>query len=116
MFYKPPAVLNIFYHMILFTSSFLKSYICLHGLCIEIAMGNTQGTKRTPNFKKPVIHFKQLFSKNKWENDDSDMVQALYSVYNKNMTALFPYLLVNLFKQKYISSAKSYKYLNKFIG
>ena len=46
------------------------------------------------------------------KNGDSDFLQALYSVYKIIMTILFPYLLVNLFKQRYISSVKSYKYLN----
>ena len=51
---------------------------------------------------------------NEWVNDDSDFLQALYSVY-KNYDILFQCLLVNLFKQKYISSVKSYQYLNKLI-
>ena len=37
----------------------------------------------------------------------------LYTVYIKNGTIHFPYLLVNLFKERYISSVKSCKYLNK---
>ena len=53
---------------------------------------------------------------NEWENDGSDILRALYSVYEKITTILSPYLLVNLFKQRYISSVKSYKYLNKFIS
>ena len=38
-----------------------------------------------------------------------------YSLCKKIRTILFPYLLVNLLKQRYISSVKSYKYFNKFI-
>ena len=37
---------------------------------------------------------------NKWENDYSDILWALYSVYKKR------YLLVNLFKQRYIRFVK----------
>ena len=35
---------------------------------------------------------------NEWESDDCDIFQALYSVFKKIRTILFPYLL-NLFKQ-----------------
>ena len=39
----------------------------------------------------------------------------LCTVYIRKTRAIpFPYLLANLFKQRYISSVKSYKYLNKF--
>ena len=51
---------------------------------------------------------------NEWENDDSDILRALYSVYKKVRAIIFPYLLFNLFKQRYINSVKSYKSLNKF--
>ena len=51
-------------------------------------------------------------AKIEWENDDSDFLQALYSAY-KN---LFLYLLVNLVKERYIRSVKSYKYLNKLLS
>ena len=44
---------------------------------------------------------------NEWENDDSDKRQALYSGYKKIKAIYFPYLLVNLFKQRYIKSVKS---------
>ena len=37
---------------------------------------------------------------NEWENDDSDKRQALYSGYKKIKAIYFPYLLVNLFKQR----------------
>ena len=80
-----------------------------------------QGTKRALNLRKPATHnqlffhlFKEQMKKfvalltkekgktalNEWENDDSDILQALYSGYKKIRTPLFPYLLVNLFKQK----------------
>ena len=39
-----------------------------------------------------------------------DFFRALYHAI-KNRTILFRYLLINLFKQKYISSIKSYNYL-----
>ena len=35
---------------------------------------------------------------NKWENDDSDILRALYSGYKKIRAFLSPYLPVNLFK------------------
>ena len=54
--------------------------------------------------------------KNEWENNDSDFLRALYSVYKKIRTILFPYLLVNLLKQRYISFLKSCKYMNKVIS
>ena len=37
----------------------------------------------------------------------------LYTEYIKIRTIFFSYLLLNLFKERYISSVKSYKYLNK---
>ena len=40
----------------------------------------------------------------------------LFTVYIKIRTICFPYLLVNLFKERYISSVKSCKYLNKLIS
>ena len=55
-------------------------------------------------------------AKNEWENDYSDFIRVLYSVYKKIGTILFPYLLVNLFKGRYTNSVKSYKYLNKLIS
>ena len=74
-------------------------------------------------FKKWMKKFVALLAKekgkkaiNEWESDDCDILQALYSVFKKIRTILFPYLLVNLFKQWYISSVRSYKYLNKFIS
>ena len=35
---------------------------------------------------------------NEWQNDE--FLQALYSVYTKIRTNIFPYLLMNLFKQR----------------
>ena len=52
---------------------------------------------------------------NKCENDDSYVLQALYSVCKNFRTILFPYLIVTLFKQRYSSSVKIYEYLNKFL-
>ena len=53
---------------------------------------------------------------NEWENDDSDILQDFYIVYKKIGTILFVCLLVNLIKQRYTSSVKSCKHLNKFIS
>ena len=39
-----------------------------------------------------------------------------YTVYVKIGATLFPYLLINLIKERYISSAKNYNYLNKVIS
>ena len=47
---------------------------------------------------------------NEWENDEFDILWSSYIVYKKIKTILFLYLLVNLFKQRCISSIKSYKY------
>ena len=55
-------------------------------------------------------------AKNKWENDDSDFLVALYSVYKKLRQFFFHTLLLNLFKQRYIRSVKSYEHLNKLIN
>ena len=44
---------------------------------------------------------------NEWENDDSGVNQALHSGYKKIRIILFPYLLVNLFEQRYTSSVIS---------
>ena len=46
----------------------------------------------------------------------NDIFQALYSVHKKIRAILFPYLLVNLFKQGYFSSVKNYKHFSKFIS
>ena len=53
-------------------------------------------------------------AKNKWENY-SDFLPALRIVYKKLGHFFFHALLANLFKQRYISSVTSYKYLNKLI-
>ena len=44
---------------------------------------------------------------NEWKNNDSEILWALDSVCNKIRVILFLYLVVNLFKQGYISSVKS---------
>ena len=62
------------------------------------------------------ISYDRKTAKSKWENDDSDFLVALYSVYKKLRQFFFHTLLINLFKQRYISSAKSYKHLNKLIN
>ena len=53
---------------------------------------------------------------NEWENDDSDIIWALHSVYKEIRTIISSYLLAILFKERYIISVKSYKYFNKFIS
>ena len=40
----------------------------------------------------------------------------LYTVHIKTRPIAFPYLHINLFKKRYISSVISYKYLNKLIS
>ena len=45
---------------------------------------------------------------NEWGNYDTDICQP--------RAIIFQNLLINLFKQRYTSSFKSYKYLNKFIS
>ena len=52
----------------------------------------------------------------KWENDDSDILWALYCVCKNNSSIFSMLLLVNLFKQRYSHFVKSCKYLNKFIS
>ena len=54
-------------------------------------------------------------AKNEWQNNDSDFLLAFYSVCKKLGQFFFHTLLANLFKQRYISSVTSYKYLNKLI-
>ena len=39
-------------------------------------------------------------AKNEWENDDSDFFLTLCDVYKKIRTTLFPYLLINLIKER----------------
>ena len=52
-------------------------------------------------------------AKNEFESDVSDFLWALYSIYKEQF---FPYWLVELFKERFISSVKSYKYLSKLIS
>ena len=73
-------------------------------------------------FKEKMKEFVALLAKekgktttNERENDESDIIRALHSVHKKVRAILFPYLLVNLFKQRIINSVKSYKYLDKFM-
>ena len=49
-------------------------------------------------------------AKSEWENDDSDFLLALYSVYKKLGQFFIHTLLANMFKQKCISSLTSCKY------
>ena len=58
------------------------------------------------------ITTKVKMTKNEWEND-SDFFQPLYIEYKKLGQFFFHTLLANLFKQRYISSVTSYKYLSK---
>ena len=87
---------------------------------------------RAPNWRKQATrkHFlKNLFKewikkfiallmkkkektiKNEWESDDSNFLVALYSVHKQLGQFFFHTLPANLFKQRYISSVTSYKYL-----
>ena len=54
-------------------------------------------------------------AKNDWEND-SDFLPALYILCKRLGQFFFHALLANLFKQRYISSVTSYKYLDKLIS
>ena len=51
----------------------------------------------------------------KWENH-FNFLPALYILYKKLGQLFFHTLLSNLFKQRYINSVTSYKYLNKLIS
>ena len=53
--------------------------------------------------------------KNEWENG-SDFLPALNIVYKKLRQFFSHTLLADLFRQRYISSVTSYKYLNKLIS
>ena len=46
---------------------------------------------------------------NELVNWDSDFLQALYSIYKK-LGQFFSYIVINLFKERFISSVKKYKY------
>ena len=50
------------------------------------------------------------------ERENGDILRALCSVYKKSRQFFRTYLLINLFKQGYLSSVKSYKHLNKFVS
>ena len=52
------------------------------------------------------IAYEGKTTKNGWENDDSDFIQASYSVYKKSWQFFFHTLLANLFKQRYIFRCK----------
>ena len=58
---------------------------------------------------------KEKTAKTEWQNN-SDFLPALYIVCKKLEQFFFQTLLANLFKQRYISSVTSYKYLNKLIS
>ena len=65
------------------------------GLCKEFFL-------KTDLFKEWLKKFVELLTKekgktatNEWENHDSDILQALHSIYKKIRTTLFPYLPVN---------------------
>ena len=60
------------------------------------------------------ITSKGKMAKNEWKND-SDFLPALYIAYKKLGQFFFHNLLANVFKQRYICSFTSYKYLNKLI-
>ena len=65
-----------------------------------------------------VIHCitnKGKMAKNEWENN-SDFLPALYIRYKKLGHFFSHTLLTNFFKQRYISSVSSYKYLSKLIS
>ena len=90
-----------------------------------------QETKRAHDWRKPATRkgfcfkinlFKEwmkkliaLLTKEKRLRMNGKMMNLpffeLYTVYIKIMTLVFPYLLVNLFKERHISSVNSYKYL-----
>ena len=59
---------------------------------------------------------KGKMAENEWENDDSEFLQALHSVYKKLGQFVFQTYFLTCLKRKVISSVKSYKYLNKLIS
>ena len=59
---------------------------------------------------------KEKSAMNKWENDASDILLALYSECKKVGATLIPYLFVNFWKQKDISSVKSNMCLKNFMS
>ena len=56
---------------------------------------------------------KGKIAKDEWENEGSDFLLALYNIMYK---IFFQTLVANLFKQRYINSVTSHKYLNKLIS
>ena len=67
------------------------------------------------NEESRFINNKGKTTKIECEND-SEFLTALYIVYKKFGQFFFHTLLGDLFKQRYISSVASYKYLNKLIS
>ena len=61
------------------------------------------------------IYNEGKMAKNEWKNDFI-FLSALYIVYKKLRQLFFHTLLANLFKQRYINSVTSYKYLYMLIG
>ena len=103
---------------------FLLSSIYKHLKWIFTYARNKEGTwlKKTCNALVVLLQSKPIYrvneeicsisnrgrtAKNEWENDGSDFLQALYNVYKKLRTILFPCLLINLFKERYVSSVIS---------
>ena len=75
---------------------------------------------KTNLFEEWMKKFVPLLTKEKGLRMNGKMMTLTffkpYKVCLKNQGNCFPYLLVNLFKERYISSAKSYKNLNKLIS
>ena len=61
------------------------------------------------------IYNEGKMAKNEWKNDFI-FLSALYTVYKKLRQLFFHTLLANLFKQRYINSVTSYKYLYMLIS
>ena len=53
---------------------------------------------------------------NERETDYSDFLWALYNLYKKIRKIILSYVVLNVFKERYISSVKSDKYLNKLVS
>ena len=68
------------------------------------------------NVEIHCITIKGKTAKNELESDGSDFLWVLYSIWKKIRTIFFPYWLIELFKERFISSVKSYKYLNKLMS
>ena len=67
------------------------------------------------NEEVPCITNDGKMTKNEWEND-SNFLPALYILYKRLGQFFLHTLLANLFKQRYVSSVTSYKYLNNLIS